>query len=610
MQRDKMNIKKKAIMIVKGVGLLVSTIAMLLCFSIKWMFDTWANLTMDELIYHLKAPLEGTNEDMIWDYILKCILPTIIIFIIVYVIMKMINKKGRKNGKFLGVICVVSIGVMCISIYNVWTKLDVGEYISGQNEFSTFIDDNYVDPRDVDIVFPEKKKNLIYIFLESMETTYTDEKNGGAFEENVIPELTKLAQENEDFSGKSKKLNGGYSLTGTTWTMGAMFAQTSGLPLKISISANEMDTQESFFPGIVTIGDILGDAGYSQTLMIGSDATFGGRRLYFTDHGNYDIFDYNYAAQQGMLSDEYPVWWGYDDQKLFEFAKEKLNELSAQDEPFNLTMLTVDTHFEDGYVCDKCDDKFGDNQYANVMACSSKQVKEFVEWVKQQDFYEDTTIVISGDHPTMDSDFCENVDENYGRRVYTAYINASDSPKSSMTRTYTTFDNFPTTLAAMGVTIEGNRLGLGTNLFSSEQTLSERYGLENEEKEMKKNSEFMIELANVDESSESMLIREGIIPTGQMTVGEYQTETGIIPVSMQNITGGDNIQAINIAVWKKEDQSDLQWIEMQYQEDESYVADIDMSNFDYEQGEYNIHAYAITNDGEQYFIGGGMGYKQ
>lgn len=551
MQRDKMSKKKKVIMIVKGVGLLVSTIAMLLCFSIKWMFDTWANLTMDELIYHLKAPLEGTNEDMIWDYILKCILPTIIIFIIVYVIMKMINKKGKKNGKFLGVICVVSIGVMCISIYNVWTKLDVGEYISGQNEFSTFIDDNYVDPRDVDIVFPEKKRNLIYIFLESMETTYTDEKNGGAFEENVIPELTKLAQENEDFSGKSKKLNGGYSLTGSTWTMGAMFAQTSGLPLKISISANEMDTQKSFFPGIVTIGDILGDAGYSQTLMIGSDATFGGRRLYFTDHGNYDIFDYNYAAQQGMLSDEYPVWWGYDDQKLFEFAKEKLNELSAQDEPFNLTMLTVDTHFEDGYVCDKCDDKFGDNQYANVMACSSKQVKEFVEWVKQQDFYEDTTIVISGDHPTMDSDFCENVDENYGRRVYTAYINASDSPKSSMTRTYTTFDNFPTTLAAMGVTIEGNRLGLGTNLFSSEQTLSERYGLENEEKEMKKNSEFMIELANIDESSESLLIREGIIPTGQMTVGEYQTETGIIPVSIQNITGGDNIQAINIAVWKK-----------------------------------------------------------
>ena len=72
--------------------------------------------------------------------------------------------------------------------------------------------------------------------------------------------------------------------------------------------------------------------------------------------------------------------------RLFEFAKNRLGELATQNEPFNLTMLTVDTHFEDGYVCDKCDDRFGNNQYANVMACSSKQVAEFVEWVQQQDF--------------------------------------------------------------------------------------------------------------------------------------------------------------------------------------------------------------------------------
>ena len=79
-----------------------------------------------------------------------------------------------------------------------------------------------------------------------METTYSDVDDGGAFDENVIPELTEIAQTNEDFSGADPKLNGGYSLAGTTWTMGAMFAQTSGLPLNISISANDMDTQDSF----------------------------------------------------------------------------------------------------------------------------------------------------------------------------------------------------------------------------------------------------------------------------------------------------------------------------------------------------------------------------
>lgn len=66
-----------------------------------------------------------------------------------------------------------------------------------------------------------------------------------------------------------------------------------------------------------------------------------------------------------------------------------------QEEPFNLTMLTVDTHFEDGYMCEKCPNDYGD-QYANVMACSSKQVYEFIEWVKQQPFYDNTTIVLSG----------------------------------------------------------------------------------------------------------------------------------------------------------------------------------------------------------------------
>lgn len=395
-------------------------------------------------------------------------------------------------------------------------------------------------------------------------------------------------------------------MPGTTWTMGAMFAQTSGLPLKISISANEMDTQDNFFPGITTIGDILSDAGYSQTLLLGSNATFGGRKLYFSEHGNYDIIDYNYAMEQGWLStEEYPVWWGYDDQKLFEFAKNRLGELATQNEPFNLTMLTVDTHFEDGYVCDKCDDRFGNNQYANVMACSSKQVAEFVEWVQQQDFYENTTIVISGDHPTMDSDFCEDVDESYTRKVYTAYINGGKSELSNA-RNYTTMDAFPTTLAAIGVEIEGNRLGLGTNLFSSEQTLTERFGIEKEEKELNKQSELMTQLADIDESSEVLLVREGKIPTGEVVIGEYQRQTGTIPLTVQQITGGENIQSILVAVWTNDDQSDLQWIELQMNEDSNYTTEINMGNFGFIPGDYNIHVYAITGDGEQYFMGGGL----
>ena len=287
--------KKHKIILVAGLVLstILALLASLLAFSAKWMFKTWTNLTMDELVYHLTAPLEGTNTDMIKDYCNECAVPAILILgCILFVIAANRNHAGIL--KKIAIVCSAgAVAVTGITVGVAWNGLDVSNYMKGQSTYSTFIDDNYVDPSSVNITFPEQKRNLIYIFLESMEMTYADKENGGAFKQNVIPELTQLAQENEDFSGKSNKLNGGYSMPGTTWTMGAMFGQTSGLPLNISIDGNSMDTQDSFFPGITTLGDILQNEGYSQTLLIGSEATFGGRKLYFTDHGQYDIMDYN-----------------------------------------------------------------------------------------------------------------------------------------------------------------------------------------------------------------------------------------------------------------------------------------------------------------------------
>ena len=55
---------------------------------------------------------------------------------------------------------------------------------------------------------------------------------------------------------------------------------------------------------------------------------------------------------------------------------------------------------------------------------------------------------------------------------------------------FTTLDMFPSTLAALGVKIDGERLGLGVNLFSDEQTLAEKYGYEYMFDELNKMSSF------------------------------------------------------------------------------------------------------------------------
>lgn len=590
------------------LAVLLAVLATIITCSLKWMFDTWSNLTMDELIYHLTSPLEGTNDAMIKEYVVKCIVPAVVILLVLAVILTAFRKKKRYYAVMAGAI-VLSVSVSALSVHGAWQALDVGNYVADRGTYSTFIDDNYVSPADVEMTFPQEKRNLIYIFLESMETTYADTQNGGAFTENVIPELTQIAQENEDFSGETDKLNGGYSMPGTTWTIGAMFGQTAGLPLSVSIDGNNMDTQDTFFAGAVTLGDILESQGYSQTLLIGSDAVFGGRELYFTEHGSYEMMDYKYAAQNGLIPEDYLVWWGYEDQKLFEFAKQKVTELAAQPEPFNLTMLTVDTHFEDGYMCEGCPKLYGDDQYSNVMRCSSQQVASFIRWIQQQDFYENTTIVLCGDHPTMDSDYCEDVDGNYIRKTYTAYINAAAQKETETRRDFTTFDQFPTTLAALGVQIEGNRLGLGTNLFSSEPTLTERFGLDTEAAELKKKSQLIEELADIDYDSQSLMEREGRVPTGTVYADPYLRDIGGIPVTVTDLVNlPDTVQSVQIAVWTNEDQSDLQWIQLTDRGDGSYGANINVANYGFKLGVYYIDAYIVDGTGTPYMIGQTTGY--
>jgi len=485
--------------------IIISVLGFILYNLGNWVLDTWGLLSIDEIIFHLKVPLDGTNSDVVLDGINACVpLAVLVLFLSIFLIIGLRNKHG-KCMIALFLVAVIACGSAGRAAYEVYDELDVKEYLVSQKEESHFIEQNYVDPRTTKITFPDKKRNLIYIYLESMESTFASKGDGGGLDFNCIPELTTLAEENTNFSN-SDKLGGGYPAYGGTWTMAGIFSQTSGIPIKNSEQTDDVNAtlaeQSSFSSQARNLEDILADEGYNQCFMIGSDATFGGRRAYFESHGKgkTEICDYNTAKENGQIPEDYYVWWGYEDQKLFANAQEKLTELSSKDEPFNFTMLTVDTHFEDGYVCEQCQNEFGDNQYANVMACSSRQVDAFVKWIQQQPFYENTTIVISGDHLTMDSDFCNDVSEDYERSVYNVFINLPEGLDTSFEKThnreFATLDMFPTTLAAMGVTIEGDRLALGVNLFSDEQTLTEQYGRKGLDKELMKKSKFYDMLIN------------------------------------------------------------------------------------------------------------------
>lgn len=569
--------KKFGKVLLKILAVLLIFLVAMLAFAALWTMDTWQNNTMDQIMFHITSPVEGTSSDIIVGFVLKVLLPSIAVTAAA-VIVKLVLKKKEAKQKTLrtaNIVTAVALAAFLgVSVFLFMNKYKVIEYFSTKSVNSDFIKDNYADPEKTAITFPEKKRNLIYIYLESVEMTYADKKSGGALEYNCIPELTKLAMENDCFNGNNDKLNGAKVSFGATYTMGGMVAQSSGLPVVGGVG-NAASQQESFYPGATVLGDILKREGYNNELMVGSKVEFGGRGVYFGKHGDYKLFDYTYALKNKMLpSDDYYVWWGFEDQKLFTFAKDELKDLASKGAPFNLTLLTVDSHFEDGYVCPLCKDEYG-TQYANVMACSSRQLKEFIDWIKQQDFYENTTIVLNGDHLTMDKDFLASIDAQYDRRTFTAIINSAVKPEENKAREYNTLDLFPTTLAAMGCKIEGDRLGLGTNLYSSKKTLIEEFGEGYVNGELAKNSEFMNSISSWDPFDFNTITYQKILNASIQFGTADNKKFAVIGLS-----GTENINAKTtgfIARLKDEEGNILDSSDMQIDENRVYNANLEVT---------------------------------
>lgn len=449
-----------------------------------WVKKTFG-IGFGELIDTLLSPTKGTGNATVLQVLGVC-LPLLAVGILLYGAAAFFCRRRKhfiRAERILALGAAVSLLASCIYINAAY---DVLGYMASKAGKTMIYEQYYVDPREVPVTSETGGKNLIYIYMESMETTYASTAAGGRQETNYIPGLTLLAEENVSFSD-SDRLGGFHCSSNTGITMAALWASTTGVPYVSEITA--VEEGERMASGIVSLGDILNQLGYRQEFLCGSDGDFAGRKTYFEQHGNYEVFDLYTAREQGYIEDDYYVWWGFEDEILYEIAKNEILELAEGDAPFNFTMLTVDTHHVDGYVCGLCENTY-DSQTANVVACADRQISAFIEWCSQQDFYEDTVIIISGDHPRMDTSLVEGV-SYFDRTVYNCFINAAPSREIRETnRTFTTMDLFPTILAAMGYEIEGERLGLGTNLFSDKETLAEEKGFEWMSRETSKSSDY------------------------------------------------------------------------------------------------------------------------
>lgn len=475
------------------VGVVLIFLGCLIVTSIIWGNRTFSVKTLNQIIFHLKVPMEGTDNGIYLDWFIWAVPISIVAGSLIVALIFNIHRLCKRNNEKIsqsikkhfikgGILCIIIS--LIFAIYN----YDIYGYINNVVQETDIYEKYYVDPSTAKISFNNGKRNIIHLYLESVENTYANTTFGGAEEINYIPELSQLAKNNINFSNNDN-IGGSRTIDGTQWTIASQVSQNMGIPLKLSIKSQKYDNDTAFLPGGYSLGEVLEANGYINEFMCGSDANFGGTSNFYKQHGNYTIRDYNSFKENQEIPEDYFVFWGIEDAKLFELAKKDITKLASGEKPFNMEITTIDTHTPDGYLCDQCKNTHK-NQYANVIECQSKQINDFINWCKTQEWYENTTIVITGDHNSMSEKFFVGIDTDYVRTPYNCFINSVVEPVNNKNRLLSTIDMYPTMLVAMGASIEGNRLGLGTNLFSDKKTIMEEIGFNELNNEVQKTSRF------------------------------------------------------------------------------------------------------------------------
>ncbi|WGK56144.1 phosphatidylglycerol--membrane-oligosaccharide glycerophosphotransferase [Pantoea sp. SS70] len=436
---------------------LYATVLFISCFYVGANYFTGAGIN-ESVVYTLLSDMKGAG---IQKYIIPFSIILIAFLCMVFMVWRSLNVKPKTLSTpkkintlkiFILILSSIAINPGISGIYKI-----INSRISGSQDFS----EHYITPS----YFGKKpSKNVIYIYGESLERTY--------FNESWFPHLT---GELSSIKDKSYDFSNTIQLPGTDYTIAGIVASQCGIPLFAPFSGNSSDSLSSFFPGTTCLGDILKKSGYDLYFYQGADLDFGGKRLFFHNHG----FDHVFGRQElaGDVADRsYVNDWGWYDDTVLDIAFKKYQELSKSKKPFGLFLLTVDTHHPDGFVnktCSKQGYLFNaqSNSSMSAVFCSQEQIANFVKKVRSSPEFKNTIIVVSSDHLAMNNTAYDALISHPRRNLF-MLIDSDDSlRKVDLSKQRSSIDNGATVLDAIG---GESRIGLGRSSFKSE-TLYDKF---------------------------------------------------------------------------------------------------------------------------------------
>ncbi|WP_430510604.1 LTA synthase family protein [Gottfriedia solisilvae] len=249
-------------------------------------------------------------------------------------------------------------------------------------------------------------KNVIVISLESMQTFTIGAKVNG---KEITPFLNQYIKESYYFDHF-------YHQTGQGKTSDAEFIIDNSL-YPLDRGAVYFTHANNEFMGTP---ELLKDKGYYSAVFHANNKSFWNRNVMYPTLG----YDRYFNEVDYDINDENSVNWGLKDEDFFQQSLPLLNQLK---QPFYSRFLTLSNHYpftldpEDQYI-----DQFnsGDetlDRYVTTVRYMDESIKHFIDGLKSSGLYDNTIIVMYGDHYGISENHNRAMAQFLGKEEITPY---------------------------------------------------------------------------------------------------------------------------------------------------------------------------------------------
>ncbi|MBP3224480.1 MAG: sulfatase-like hydrolase/transferase [Campylobacter sp.] len=301
---------------------------------------------------------------------------------------------------------------------------------------------------------PNLTKNIVYIYLESFNRDYTDERKFP----NLTPNLNAL-KNRIDFSNISQGVDLDFTYKGIF-----------GSHCALNYTFPKSDIKDiKFTQNILCASEILKNLGYHTYFANGSELGFQNMKN-FLEQMKYD--EMYGKSEISALRSVRQNSWGVDDDELLDFAWEDFARFSEGEKPFLMTLLSIGTHSPNGFLSKKCEnlDYKYDDSMLKAVACTDFLASEFIDKIRSSKYAKNTIIVLQNDHNLPYDKGLGFAEKIRNSKSFFVIFDDELGGEIVVEKKGNSFDIFTSVLGYMGILDEMN---LGRNLLKKESLSGE-----------------------------------------------------------------------------------------------------------------------------------------